>query len=82
MCDDKNMKEQTWISFNAAVMIGIIGGVLGNLFVTSGFATAHYYNFNFSLLDYPAVVVIFIASTILLFIIAVIIGYNLKEYLR
>jgi len=82
MCDDKNMKEQTWIIFNVGLIMGIFGGVLGNLLVTSGFATAHYYNLNFNLFNLPAVAFIFIVCIVLLLIIAGIVVYNLKDYFR
>lgn len=82
MCDDNGRKKQTWIIFNVGLILGIIGGVLGNLLVTSGFATAHYYNFNFSLFNQPAIAVIFSVTFVLLLIIVGISVYNLKEYFR
>jgi hypothetical protein len=80
MCEDK---AQNWISVNAAVMIGIISGVIGNLFVTSGFETAHYYNWlPVSIINpIPTVALIFGGSTLFLIIIACLIGYNLRNHL-
>jgi hypothetical protein len=80
MCEDK---AQNWISVNADIMIGIIIGVIGNLFVTSGFGTAHYYNWLpvSNIQPIPTVAFIFIGSALFLIIFACIIGYNLRNHL-